>query len=222
MKKRGFTLIELLVVIAIIAILAAILFPVFAKARDKARQASCLSNLKQICNAAMMYVQDYDEKFMRAFTDQEFWPQQLQPYIKNWSVYNCPSNDVWGDGEVVWGGNWMGKMPDYCFAYKLWDAREASTPLSMASIPAPAEKYMVYDSCTPIGGQAAFALCATKCAQWSCGDNVQGSFIAGKPNLKYTPHNGGANMGFCDGHAKWESAGTIWNNLAWKSDPTAQ
>src|SRR5262245_61436056 len=61
---RGFTLIELLVVIAIIAILAAILFPVFAQAREKARQAGCLSNIKQWATATMMYVQDYDEKFM--------------------------------------------------------------------------------------------------------------------------------------------------------------
>src|SRR5258707_10170131 len=62
-RRQGFTLIELLVVIAIIAILAAILFPVFAQAREKARQAGCLSNLKQIGTAAMMYVQDYDETY---------------------------------------------------------------------------------------------------------------------------------------------------------------
>ncbi|NUQ70467.1 MAG: prepilin-type N-terminal cleavage/methylation domain-containing protein, partial [Chthonomonadales bacterium] len=64
-KAHGFTLIELLVVIAIIAILAAILFPVFAQAREKARQTSCLSNMKQLMTSAMMYVQDYDEKFHR-------------------------------------------------------------------------------------------------------------------------------------------------------------
>ena len=62
-RRKGFTLIELLVVIAIIAILAAILFPVFAKAREKARQVSCQSNMKQIGTATMMYLQDYDEKF---------------------------------------------------------------------------------------------------------------------------------------------------------------
>ncbi len=67
MKKRGFTLIELLVVIAIIAILAAIIFPVFAKAREKARQTTCVNNLKQIGNGIMMYTQDYDEMFPFCF-----------------------------------------------------------------------------------------------------------------------------------------------------------
>ncbi len=107
MKRKGFTLIELLVVIAIIAILAAILFPVFAQAREKARQASCLSNLKQIGTATQMYAQDYDER-MAAWTFNNsplglwgtpewnnygwsyaffFW----QPYLKNVQIYNVPA-----------------------------------------------------------------------------------------------------------------------------------
>jgi prepilin-type N-terminal cleavage/methylation domain-containing protein/prepilin-type processing-associated H-X9-DG protein len=115
--SKGFTLIELLVVIAIIAILAAILFPVFAQARAKARQASCLSNHKQLGTAALMYVQDYDEQFnpdwyfcstgtdcnpllsepggnanISGYARQMvFWPSLLQPYIKNWDVLKCPS-----------------------------------------------------------------------------------------------------------------------------------
>jgi prepilin-type N-terminal cleavage/methylation domain-containing protein/prepilin-type processing-associated H-X9-DG protein len=99
----GFTLIELLVVIAIIAILAAILFPVFAQARDKARSASCLSNLKQIGTGIMMYAQDYDEKMpfnyqyhWDAAGNQipnllDWWQDLCRPYVKNETVYSCPS-----------------------------------------------------------------------------------------------------------------------------------
>lgn len=96
--RRGFTLIELLVVIAIIAILAAILFPVFAKAREKARQSSCLSNVKQLALANLQYVQDFDERFVRGrIPDWGQGPpyfsmiQQLNPYIKNAQVFDCPS-----------------------------------------------------------------------------------------------------------------------------------
>jgi prepilin-type N-terminal cleavage/methylation domain-containing protein/prepilin-type processing-associated H-X9-DG protein len=105
--RQGFTLIELLVVIAIIAILAAILFPVFAQAREKARQTSCLSNQKQLATAAMMYLQDYDEVFHRLGGS---WvignppangPQWgygaeccLRPYIKNQQLWKCPSDSI--------------------------------------------------------------------------------------------------------------------------------
>ncbi len=118
--RRGFTLIELLVVIAIIAILAAILFPVFAQAREKARQTSCLSNQKQLGTGLMMYVQDYDETYALAYPKyngqwlwyyfmsvpanwipgqsaalttaySQFWANSTQPYIKNYQVLACPS-----------------------------------------------------------------------------------------------------------------------------------
>lgn len=92
--NSAFTLIELLVVIAIIAILAAILFPVFAQAREKARQTSCLSNAKQIGTAFLMYTQDYDEKIV--LTTYPFpsntWTDQAQPYIKNRQIFRCPSD----------------------------------------------------------------------------------------------------------------------------------
>src|SRR5690606_14073104 len=89
-QKRGFTLIELLVVIAIIAILAAILFPVFARARENARRTSCLSNLKQIGLGVMQYVQDYDEMYPRAVQ-------------KNEHVWNVPGiPDVSFDGDNAW------------------------------------------------------------------------------------------------------------------------
>jgi prepilin-type N-terminal cleavage/methylation domain-containing protein/prepilin-type processing-associated H-X9-DG protein len=101
--RKGFTLIELLVVIAIIAILAAILFPVFAQAREKARAISCLSNQKQLGNATMMYIQDYDEMYPTLVSggctdDGEFanslWTRQIYPYVKNKSAYLCPSAAV--------------------------------------------------------------------------------------------------------------------------------
>jgi len=96
LNRRGFTLIELLVVIAIIAILAAILFPVFAQAREKARAASCLSNVKQIGLAIMQYQQDYDETYPGAFKDapggaRTRWSQLIMPYTKNYGIFRCPS-----------------------------------------------------------------------------------------------------------------------------------
>jgi prepilin-type N-terminal cleavage/methylation domain-containing protein/prepilin-type processing-associated H-X9-DG protein len=112
--RNGFTLIELLVVIAIIAILAAILFPVFAQARESARQTSCLSNEKQITLGILQYTQDYDEKFplwlydnnsgSRGQPDSPWgpwknnhigWDKAVQPYVKNAQIFKCPSN---GDG----------------------------------------------------------------------------------------------------------------------------
>ena len=97
MRKHGFTLIELLVVIAIIAILAAILFPVFARAREKARQASCQSNVKQMMLGILMYAQDYDARFPRhsvGYHGWAGWTAQIYSYIKNDQLYRCPSADT--------------------------------------------------------------------------------------------------------------------------------
>lgn len=91
--RKGFTLIELLVVIAIIAILAAILFPVFARARENARRASCSSNLKQIGLGIMQYTQDYDETYpVRDNAASGTWAQTIQPYVKSTQLFKCPSN----------------------------------------------------------------------------------------------------------------------------------
>ena len=99
--RKGFTLIELLVVIAIIAILAAILFPIFARAREKAMQASCLSNVKQLTLSIIMYMNDYDQippyrQFI--YYDSSWstvlgaynWTYMLQPYVKNMDIFVCP------------------------------------------------------------------------------------------------------------------------------------
>jgi prepilin-type N-terminal cleavage/methylation domain-containing protein len=104
-SKKGFTLIELLVVIAIIAILAAILFPVFAKAREKARQASCQSNMKQLGLAFIQYTQDYDEKFPPGILSGaavsgslygEGWGGELYQYVKSTGIYKCPDDATQG------------------------------------------------------------------------------------------------------------------------------
>ncbi len=106
MKRKGFTLIELLVVIAIIALLTAILFPVFARAREKARQAACASNLKQVGMALQMYIQDYDE--MLPFIcwsawDRENWFTRLLPYTGNNVIGYAENGNKWPSGWGIWG-----------------------------------------------------------------------------------------------------------------------
>jgi prepilin-type N-terminal cleavage/methylation domain-containing protein/prepilin-type processing-associated H-X9-DG protein len=126
LRRSGFTLIELLVVIAIIAILAAILFPVFAQAREKARQTACLSNMKQIGTGLMMYVQDYDELYPAPFNqsppinnpvtpvDRIPLESQLMPYVKNDNLFSCPSdsNTIGNGGKTeYWDGKYDPSKP---------------------------------------------------------------------------------------------------------------
>jgi prepilin-type N-terminal cleavage/methylation domain-containing protein/prepilin-type processing-associated H-X9-DG protein len=115
-KRAGFTLIELLVVIAIIAIIAAILFPVFAQVREKARQTSCASNLKQLAAALTMYAQDNDETMItetaapaiNGGADQEVpYDRQLVPYVKSDQVYGCPSDGVPHANSFLWDGGYL-------------------------------------------------------------------------------------------------------------------
>ena len=147
--RPGFTLIELLVVIAIIAILAAILFPVFAKAREKARQSSCASNLKQLTMGILMYAQDCDDMLMECNSGNWYvvwnagglgtyelctgtWLAYTQPYIKNWNIHVCPT---WG-GIWSYGMNYRATESDpanVCDAPSLW-----YSSVSMAQLVAPA------------------------------------------------------------------------------------
>jgi prepilin-type N-terminal cleavage/methylation domain-containing protein/prepilin-type processing-associated H-X9-DG protein len=177
--NRGFTLIELLVVIAIIAILAAILFPVFAKAREKARQASCMSNLKQLGAALTMYTEDYDGTYPRGqfwpFDSSHTWIMVLDPYVKNTQVFRCPSagNDPYSYGYNIafWGaGNPVNGM------HGINDAR----PVSEADVPTPAETIWVVDF-----GR-----------YWGCGEE----FGIDDPARR---HNDGFNVLFVDTHVKW-------------------
>ncbi len=104
--RAAFTLIELLVVIAIIAILASILFPVFARARENARRSSCQSNLKQIGLGIAQYTQDYDEKYPLSFRGDgvnKTWFLDSEPYVKSVQVFRCPSDPV-GVGNATWAG----------------------------------------------------------------------------------------------------------------------
>jgi prepilin-type N-terminal cleavage/methylation domain-containing protein len=128
--RVGFTLIELLVVIAIIAILAAILFPVFSQARAKARQAACLNNLKQIGLGVMQYTQDYDESFpicrFAGTSTQSWlnWKYIIFPYVKNLQIYECPESRaqtarMMGDPNV-WRGSPMDETWAFCNPSSQW------------------------------------------------------------------------------------------------------
>jgi prepilin-type N-terminal cleavage/methylation domain-containing protein/prepilin-type processing-associated H-X9-DG protein len=157
--NRAFTLIELLVVIAIIAILAAILFPVFAQAREKARTISCLSNIKQVNLSWQMYLQDYDETMVPMWGYNEdptygslYWPKLLDPYTKSWAIYHCPSapdpNGVFGGGPNAWWYNQM-RLSNIGYNYLdlgQWDGCTTTEGISLANVDTPAFTISFADS----------------------------------------------------------------------------
>ena len=194
--KRGFTLIELLVVIAIIAILAAILFPVFARAREKARQTSCLSNLKELGLGAIMYAQDYDEfhpycYFVAAagFDDgvsKEGYTMMsaLMPYVKNAQIFRCPSMKS-ANTTYTHASNGVQIVSDYSFScFYVPAGGNGSQPAQFE------ESFTELDVSSVVMMSTYFGTYRTWVPYWSCP----------------WEHNDGANICFADGHAKWLSA----------------
>ena len=204
--RRGFTLIELLVVIAIIAILAAILFPVFAQAREKARTSSCSSNLKQIGLAQLMYDQDFDETShppainpgapgggcSGCFQGGESgfrvsqcgWACAWAPnssYIKNQQVWACPSRGDCGARPI---GQWR--------SYG-WNRGTENAKLGSFRFPAQTCMY----------SESAWSIAWLPIHRGCCGSNANLQRPDLYPHFIGRPHTGGANMVFWDGHVKW-------------------
>ena len=199
-QKKGFTLIELLVVIAIIAILAAILFPVFAKAREKARQSSCASNEKQIGIAVMQYKQDYEETMPMSYaagdgngtrltcgTPMYFFIDELMPYCKNEQIFKCPSHEGMNCNSAMRYPATQHDIPrSYNFSTAAGGAKDSDMPV-------PSATYILADS----GGQACIPICCT---------DIAGPLIAAR-------HSGMFNGLFADGHVK-ASNKSVANHVA--------
>jgi prepilin-type N-terminal cleavage/methylation domain-containing protein len=206
-KSRAFTLIELLVVIAIIAILAAILFPVFAQAREQARQTACISNLRQIGTASLTYAQDYDEQMIgtELGADPEyFWGDMIQPYMKNRQILDCPSSTP----KTKWSGPVAPAWPrgislEWSYNYALNDIRDSvgarlgAAHQSLAAFTRPADTLLIVDGWPAVAAPATDEERHEVAWVWGQRDSVHRPLDDGNPR-----HHGGFNFAACDGHAK--------------------
>jgi prepilin-type N-terminal cleavage/methylation domain-containing protein/prepilin-type processing-associated H-X9-DG protein len=222
-RRSGFTLIELLVVIAIIAILAAILFPVFARAREKARQNTCLSNVKQLTLGFLMYTGDYDGYYPLGLAGQgggwntgPTWRGLIYPYVKNVGIYRCPSQSSAPNSSTalddIPGSNPLQKFPA-CYVGNLGDNGicwwPGGAPMggnwarSDAEIARPAQVILMTE------GENSMPF-----VYWD-----QGANNVANGNQLWAGHSGQSNYGFCDGHAK-SLKPTATNNPMnlWSSD----
>lgn len=202
MKKQGFTLIELLVVIAIIAILAAILFPVFAKARETAKRSACLSNMKQMASAWIMYSDDYDgacpSLMLPAgrgmYADKcTSWMEEMYPYIKSYAVFGCPSSDYTPktavdvnnqNGRLTYG--WNASVFNYSWLFQV----------QQSDLERPSDMVFISDTI----GVNWLSLPGAQSWGWNFTfDFGNGPQYATRPPTDR--HNGTVNVTFCDGHA---------------------
>jgi prepilin-type N-terminal cleavage/methylation domain-containing protein/prepilin-type processing-associated H-X9-DG protein len=207
-ERRAFTLIELLVVIAIIAILAAILFPVFAKAREKARTSSCQSNLKQIGVATMQYVQDNDERLPKSNGLAARWASGIDPYLKSTQVLVCPSESGWARGYgcnvnmMEWDNSRsLPQIVDTAGTSLFCDAAQCNNSGGAASVSnaTSAREFFSYQT-----GMTDW--------QYTCPTDYNGNGAPGRyqnatdGNLTRRPvgrHLDGLNVCYVDGHVKW-------------------
>lgn len=211
---KGFTLIELLVVIAIIAILAAILFPVFGRARENARRSSCQSNLKQVGLGILQYVQDYDENFPLAVSGSTSaissppvgWADSIQPYLKSTQIYQCPSDSNGPNSNPTLAG-----YTDYWYNSNLSSSGDTTSPCNVAvNIAALANAPLTImngDGESP-NGTAAYRCSGAASVNAASYNNIAMPAASSTVGLVGTTavvnrHLEGVNFLFADGHVKW-------------------